>query len=301
MIQTRKFYIFLKKMISTKIKKIASIVGVFAFLTTVFVFSGATANDKDLEVALLDVGQGDASLIKTPFGQNIIVDGGPDNAVIEELSNALPWWDRTIDLLVLTHPHDDHLNGQLGILERFDVKKILYSGVAFDSPAYLEWKKQINDKKIPLLLVERPQTIVLGENCRLNVLYPDRSLIAENIKNLNNSSIVMKLVYGENSFLFTGDAESEVENVLLQNKYDLDSQIIKLAHHGSDTSSSEKFLQAVKPAIAIVSVGVDNDFGHPSLRILNRLKRLEIKTLMTSTDGSLRFFCDGQRPCELDE
>ena len=242
-----------------------------------------------MEVAFLDVGQGDASLIKTPFGQNILIDGGSDYKIIERLEEELPWWDATIDLMILTHPHNDHVAGLIFVLERYDVKKILYTGVVHSVPAYLEWLKIIKAKNIPLVIIDRPQEIIFGNNCFLDIIYPRKSLLAKSVNNLNNSSIVAELDCEDRTVLFMGDAETEVEEELIKIG-DLGSvEILKVGHHGSNTSSNQEFLELVNPQKAIISAGKDNKFGHPSLRIIKRLERLGAEILRTDLDGTIRF------------
>ena len=257
---------------------------------------------KQLEINFLDVGQGDAALIKTPYGQNILIDGGDGKKILQELPRVLPFYDRTIDLMILTHPHDDHVGGLVPVLKRYHVQKILYTGVAHNSPTYLEWLKVIKRKNIPLTIIDRPQTIALGADLRLNILYPLESFLNKETDNLNNASIVAKLIYKNKSFLLMGDAEQEVEGNLTPspspitgegNHVSLQSDVIKIGHHGSDTSSSEEFLEAVKPKIGIISVGKDNDFGHPSLRVINRLERLGTKIYRTDLNGWIKVISDG--------
>ena len=278
---------------SAKLYKILLISGIVLALLAIPIFGLTYSSSKNLEVDFLDVGQGDTILIKSPFGQNILVDGGPDGKVVEQLGKKLPFWDKQIDLIVLTHPHDDHVTGLTEIIKRYDVRKILYTGVVHDAPNYLAWLEEARNKKIPLALVDRPQVIKLGENCELDVLFPQKSFIGQGIENLNNSSIVAKLFYGQTSFLLTGDAEIAVEKDLLAASVDLKSQVLKIGHHGSDTSSSEEFLEAVKPKFAVIEVGKDNDFGHPNLRILKRLERIGAEIFRTDLDGTIKFESDG--------
>jgi len=276
-----------------KIRKILAIAGV---VITPFFLVGVWFcynPEKDLIVDFLNVGQGDAILIQTPFGQNILIDGGPDDGVIQELGRELPWWDRQIDLMILTHPHDDHVAGLVEVLKRYQVKKILYTGVVHDSPYYLEWLKSVKERHIPLIIADRPQTIDLGQDCFFEILSPNTALAGQEVDNLNNSSIVLKLVYGQIDFLLMGDAEVEVEEDLLSRDLDLSSQILKIGHHGSNTSSSREFLESVRPSIAIVQVG-ENDFGHPSLRVLSRLERLGARVFRNDTNNTIKLVSNGQ-------
>lgn len=244
--------------------------------------------EKKSAAAFFDVGQGDAALLKTPFGQNILIDGGPDKNIIQKLEKELPWWDRKIDLMILTHPHDDHVAGLIEVLGKYQVNKILYTGVTHNSPAYLEWLKIIRAKHIPLIIIDRPQGIVFGENCLFDILYPRESFLGKGVSNLNNSSIVGNFICGDKSILFMGDAESELENELSASGADISARVLKAGHHGSDTSSSDDFIRLVNPRQVIISVGKENKFGHPNLRIIRRMERLGAEILRTDVLGTIR-------------
>jgi len=250
-------------------------------------------NIKKLEIDFFDVGQGDSILVKTPYNQNILIDGGPDNKIIKELGKNLLWNDKKIDLVILTHPHDDHITGLIQVLKNYDVKKIIYTGVLHSSPNYIEWLNIVKDKKIPLTIIDRPQKIDLGNNLWIDIIYPDKNFSGLKIDNLNNSSIVAMLNYKNNKIFFTGDIEAEVEEVILEKNINIKSDLLKVAHHGSDTSSGEKFLEAIDPKKAVIEVGENNKFGHPSLRVLNRLKRLDTLILRTDINRTIKIYCDG--------
>ncbi|MBU4375766.1 MBL fold metallo-hydrolase [Patescibacteria group bacterium] len=277
-----------------KLYKILLILGMVLVLTAVPIFWLNFEASGDLEIDFFDVGQGDAIFIKTPMGQNILIDGGPDDKIIDRLSENLAWWDKQIDLMVLTHPHSDHVAGLVDVINRYKVKKILYTGVIHDSPDYLTWLELIRDRGIPLVIIDRPQTVKLGEDCYLDISHPLESMLGKEVPNLNNSSIVVKLIYKETKFLFTGDIESEVEQKLLEYKVDLSADVLKTAHHGSDTSGTLEFLTAVNPRIAIIQVGAENDFGHPSLRVVKRLERMGVKIFRNDLDGTVKLISDGE-------
>lgn len=243
--------------------------------------------ENNLQVFFFDVGQGDASLIRTPDGKNILIDGGPDEKILSSLSEALPWWERTIDLIILTHPHDDHIVGLVAVLKKYRVKQVLQSGVKYSNPSNLAWTQDLAKKNIKINIAERPQEINLGPDCNLKILYPLQSFSGIEIKNLNNSSIVSRLDCEGEEVLFMGDAEKEVEAELLVAYSDLKSKIIKTGHHGSETASTEEFLLAVDSEKAIISVGEGNKFGLPDLRILRRLERLGIQIFRTDEDGTI--------------
>jgi competence protein ComEC len=269
----KKFYIFL---IAIVFIVIVAFLGFFYFLH----------QPQKLEVDFLDVGQGDAELIKTQFGQNILIDGGPDDTILKRLAENLPLWDRKIDLMILTHPHADHVAGLVNVLERYEVKQILYTGVSEGDPPYSSWLDLIKKKNIPTIIVDRPQIIVLGENLKFKILFPLQSLVGQGVENLNNTSIVALLENRNVKMLFMGDAEQAEEQELIKSGTDIQAQVLKVGHHGSDTASSEKLLNKVKPEIAVIPVG-KNDFGLPSLRVIKRLERIGAKVLRTDENETI--------------
>src|SRR3989338_95931 len=247
-----------------------------------------------LTVNFLDVGQGDGSFIQTPFGQNIIIDGGDGQKILPELGRVLPFYDRTIDLMILTHPHEDHIGGLVKILGRYRVQKILATGVVHNTPTYLAWLEAVKRKNIPLVIIDRRQEINLGPDLKMEILWPQASLLNQEIDNLNDSSIVLELIYQEQKFLFMGDAENALTPGLSHGERRLsEADVLKVAHHGSDDATSEEFLQIVKPKTAVISVGKDNAFGHPSLRAIKRLEKLGAKIYRTDNNGWVKIISDG--------
>jgi len=268
----------------------AAAAAVFAVFWIVF------PNSDELKVAFLDVGQGDAVLIKTPYGQNILIDGGPDKTVERRLSEELPWRDKRIDLMVLTHPHGDHLVGLIGVMKRYEVGRILYTGVIHSSAAYRAWLEEAREKKIPVIIADRPRKIKLGPNGELNIIYPRRNLAGKTASNLNNSSVVVKLRYGETDFLFTGDIESEAKQELagVYGADELRADVLKVAHHGSADSGNREFFEKVGAKIAVIQVGANNEFGHPDRRVVKRLERAGVRVFRTDINGTVRVASDGK-------
>ena len=181
------------------------------------------------------------------------------------------------------------------MLARYGVEKILYTGVIHNSPGYINWLESIKSGHVPLMITDGPQTIVLGEACRLEILYPFVNLAGRGVENLNNSSIVIKLIHGQNVFLFMGDAETEVEEELLRAGVDLSADVLKAGHHGSDTSSGREFLAAVDPGMVVMEVGEGNGFGHPSPRTIKRMERLGAEILRTDLEGTIIMKSDGKK------
>jgi len=251
-----------------------------------------------LEVIFFDVGQGDAIFIETPSYHQILIDGGPDSTILEKLSKEMPFWDRSIDLIILTHPERDHLTGLIEVLEKYKVENILWTGIVRDTAEYKEWKKLIEEEKAEIFIAKAGQKISCLtwqiKQCDLEILQPFESLEGKEFKDSNNTSIISKLVFGKNSFLFTGDAYKDVEGKLINKEAEIDSDVLKVAHHGSKTSSSEEFIKAVSPEIAVISAGRENKYGHPNQEVLELLEKYGIRVLRTDKDGDIKIFSDGK-------
>jgi len=255
-----------------------------------------------MHAEFFDVGQGDAEFVRTFMGSKILIDGGPSDQVLQELGKNLPFYDRAIDLVVLTHPHADHISGLIDVLKRFEVKKILLPNVKYDSSAYKELLDLADQKHIEKIYALQGQRIWLDSATVLDVLYPAQKLIdatqakegfgADSI-DLNNTSIVAQLIFGKIKILFTGDAGSDVESALSQG-FDLKSDILKVAHHGSKYSNSSIFFDDVKPEFAVIEVGKDNSYGHPAAETLDGLFAVEANVLRTDLVHTVEFTSNGE-------
>ncbi|MBA7503100.1 ComE operon protein 3 [subsurface metagenome] len=257
-----------------------------------------TMPDDKLHVSFFDVGQGDAILIQTPSHQNILIDGGPDPQKINlELSKKLPFWDRTIDLMISTQPQADHITGLVEILQRYKVKQVLEPGVPYDSSIYQEWLKLVEDKQIKHNIARAGQEIDLGQGIKIEVLNPPAELLQGTSHDVDNNGVVMKLSWGKVSFMFTADIREEAEFELTRQRANLRSTLLKVAHHGSKTSTSSQFLAVVDPEVAVISVGANNPFGHPGAEVVERLvDRLGAdKVYLTSENGTIEFITDGEK------
>jgi competence protein ComEC len=257
-----------------------------------------TAPDGKLHISFLDVGQGDAVLIQTPNGQNILIDGGPDPQKINlELSKKLPFWDRTIDLVVCTQPQADHVTGLVDVLQRYKVKQVLESGVSYNSSIYQEWLRLVEDKGIEYNIARAGQEIDLGGGITMKILNPPPEFFQGTSCDVDNNGVVLKLTWHKVSFLFTADIREEAEFELIGQRANLKSTVLKVAHHGSETSTTQQFLAAVDPEAAVISVGADNPFGHPNPEVVERLiDRLnEDSVYRTDEDGTIEFITDGER------
>jgi competence protein ComEC len=263
---------------------------------TVFVWYAVFAESREgLTVYFFDVGQGDSIFIETENGNQIVIDGGPGDAALARLGEVMPFYDRTIDLLVLTHPDADHLNGLVEILGRYTVNNVLVTGVLHNTAAYAEWNRRILQYNIPVHIASVGMVFDAGREAYFEVLSPFTLVSGTESSAMNETSIVLRMEYGENSFLFPGDIEAKTERLLaVLSASALDADIIKAPHHGSKTSSSDEFLEAVTPVAAIISVGKNNRYGHPHAEVLSRYERMGIPVYRTDMRGTITVHCNLQ-------
>lgn len=268
-------------------------------IATILVWAAyLNAPDDKLHVSILDVGQGDAILIQTPNRQEILIDGGPSpQAIGLELGKKLPFWDKTIDTVILTQPQADHVTGLIEVLQRYKVHQVMESGIPYDSFTYKQWLNFVNDNKIRHELVHLGQEIDLGSGIKLEVLHPSSPIPQGDSDATDSNGVVLRLEWNKVSFLFTADIGSETESYLIAQRANLKSTVLKVAHHGSLTSTSTEFLAVANPEVAAISVGTSNRFGLPDSQVVNRLtERLgNDRVLLTSTHGTIEFITDGNR------
>lgn len=250
--------------------------------------------ESKLSVTFFDIGQGDSALIVTPHNYQILVDGGPDNKIAAKLGQALPFYDHDLDLVILTHPHADHVAGLVEILNRYTVKKIILTGVLHTAPDYLDFLRLIKEKNIPVQVIDRPQDVAPEAGIGLSFLWPRESLAEKKVDNLNNSSIAFKLIYASTSFLFTGDLEEEEMLISSTPPETIKSDVLKVGHHGSNNANSESFLKSVSPRYAVIPVGADNGYGHPHYRTVFNLEKSGALILRTDQAGDIGCQSDGR-------
>jgi beta-lactamase superfamily II metal-dependent hydrolase len=304
-------------MLNLKGKKLIAKIIISAFVLLILNFSIYWQNRSEpniLKVYFLNVGQGDSILIETPNGRQTIIDAGPNNKIINELSEVVPFFDRTIDIIIPTHSDLDHIAGFPEILRRFNVKNYFDSGYVDDDDLNNEIRLLIqNENGINVGKISRGDNIILDKehNISLEILWPPANY---ETKENNNRSIVARLDYSETSFLFTGDAGFDVEKILLENSITknsnvtntdnststknnleniLDVDILKAGHHGSKTASSQEFLEKVTPELTIISAGKDNKFGHPNPETLDRLNTVGSQIKNTAEIGRILIKSDG--------
>jgi competence protein ComEC len=256
--------------------------------------------DGRLHVVFLDVGQGDAIFIQTPSARQVLVDGGPSEAVLlSQLGRQMPFWDRTLDVVILTHPDLDHITGLVAVLERYQVDTVIFREVEIESEVYEYWLQLLEAEGATVYQGEAGLRVTLDEGAGVSppvemiVLHPGAELASRSGGDVNNDSVVTRLTCGAVSVLLPGDIKAEVERRLVAEGTPLRSTVLKAPHHGSCTSTTAEFLEAVDPEVVVISVGADNDFGHPCAEVLERLRDLPV--YRTDEHGTVEVITDGAR------
>jgi len=277
-----------------------TLTGGAAILLILAFFAWRSLPDGHLHVVFLDVGQGDAIFIQTPSGRQVLVDGGPSEAVLlSQLGRHMPFWDRTLDVMLLTHPDTDHVTGLVPVLERYQVGTVIHRRVEMDSDVYARWLQLLAAEGATVYQGEAGLRMALDDGAdashplEMVVLHPGPELVGGSAGNANSNSVVTRLTYGQVSVLLTGDIEAQVERKLVIGGATLASTVLKAAHHGSCTSTTQAFLDAVDPEVVVISVGADNDFGHPCDDVIERLG--DLPTYRTDQHGPVELITDGVR------
>jgi len=266
------------------------IAGIFV-LGLGFVKKTPESKSKNLEISYLDVGQGDAALIKTPNEKYILIDGGPDKKVLSEMGKKMPPTKKEIDAIVLSHPHADHVAGLNYVLDRYTVKKIYMTGVSHTSPDYVDFLKKIKEKGTPAEKFFAGKEFSIDE-VSIRAYWPSEDMAQSIVKDLNDTSIVFSAQYKENTFLFLGDLSAKKQEEMMTKTQLPKSQVLKVAHHGSKTGASQTLLEIIQPKYAVISSGASNDFGHPAPTTLSLLSTQII--LRTDQKGTITFSYDGK-------
>lgn len=248
-----------------------------------------------LSVSFLDIGQGDAIFIESPSGRQVLIDGGPGRAVLRQLGSVMPWYDRSLDLVIGTHPDADHIGGLIDVLERYQVGTVMQSSVLGSTPMWHTFENVIDKEKAAgakVLTAERGQIIDLGKGAYLEVLSPDRSV--PNVET-NVGCVVTRLVYGDTAFMLSCDTPQSIEEYLVAlDGKNLHANVLKAGHHGSKNSSSPLFVGYVDPQYAVYSRGCNNSYGHPNKETIATFAKFNIPTEDTCTQGTVTFVSDGK-------
>ncbi len=257
----------------------------------------AKAAKGQMSLSVFNVGQGD-SILAQEGDKQILIDGGPNGAVLERLGNAMPAGDREIELVILTHPHSDHVNGLAQVLARYKVDRIMATDVTVQLASFRTWRELIAEDKIPVDDPQKIKTELVGD-MEYNVLSAGTQAGIRgsehdgNSDGLNDSSIVGMLKFGQKRFLLMGDATTVVENKLIAAGTDLKADFLKVGHHGSNYSTGEKIIEAVSPAYAATSVGAKNSYGNPAWRVMQLVKNRGIVGYRTDENGTVAAVTDG--------
>jgi len=270
-----------------------AVLGLSAVLLLLTVVAWRGLPDGHLHVAFLDVGQGDAIFVQTPSGRQVLVDGGPSpSRLLDHLGRRMPFWDHDLDLVVLTHPDDDVLAGLIPVLERYRVDGVVVRDAGCRTALCARWREVVEGSGATVWRGETGLRIWLDEGLLLTVLHPGPDLPSSAGAGLNDSSVVLRLDYGDVCFLLTGDVGAEVEERLVADGAWLDCTVLKAAHHGDAGSTTEPFLEAVGPEVVVISVGADNRFHHPHREMLERLQGMQV--YRTDRDGTVEVVSDGE-------
>lgn len=285
-----------KRMLRTVVWKrgiVLSLIVLFGFGVWVDVLFINTHQGIYFEAHFLDVGQGDATLFETPDGVQVLIDGGRDASVLRTLALEMSFFDRSIDMVIATHPDSDHIAGLIDVLKRYEVKTIIVTENENDTPTAAAFAAAVGAEGAELIYARAGQVFQLGASTTLTILFPDRNPVGFES---NASSIISKVQYGDIGFIVTGDAPKSIEEYLVRQYGEaLESEVMKVGHHGSDTSTAETFVSAVSPQYAVISAGKDNRYGHPHQEVLDRLRTQPLQVFETSKEGTVSFQSDGTK------
>lgn len=243
--------------------------------------------DGHVHAYFLDIGQGDSALLVSPSGKQVLIDGGPDNSAVGQLAKHLPFFDRTIELMVLTHPDLDHIAAFPEILRRYEVKRVLFTGTVKKASRYEEILTLLKEKHIPVFLADPTKDIDMGDGLVLDVLWPNPGLLGKELKKTNDSAIVLRALYKEHSIFFSADIERSAESAILASGAPMNADVLKVPHHGSRTSSSTGMLLAIDPDLGVISAGQNNSYGHPHPDVVERYHHFGIPLRVTKDEGTI--------------
>ena len=272
-------------------KLIYSILAALAIVAIILIAIIFYGKNSPLSVVFLDVGQGDEILI-SDGSQQLLIDGGKDGKLLlEKLGKYVPFWDRKIETIIETHPDADHIGGLIDVLNAYQVDAVLETKMQSESQTFKKLEEIIATNNIKKIEAKKDVTIKFAGGGVAEILYPFETVIDINGKDTNMYSVVVKLMVGENKFLFTGDLPTTEENKLLSIGFDLNVDFLKIAHHGSKYATSDEFLNKVSPADAIISVGKNNSYGHPNPEVLQRLTQHRANIFRTDESGDIVYEC----------
>lgn len=274
--------------LSGHMKKIKYIL-LFAALIAYLLYS--SDQSKYLHVYFLDIDQGDAGLIRTPDGVNILVDAGPDNKILYQVAQSLPWYERQIDYVIISHWHEDHFGGLIALQQKYKIGQILVNGHEPDSLLYSIWRDSAQQAGIKIQAINIGQTFSIDHQTSWQILYTSPTSSGD----YNDTSVVLKFSFGKTDLLFTGDLPAEQESVVISSGLDISAEILKVGHHGSRYSSSAAFLSKIDPELCVIQSGQDNKFGHPHQEALDRLSASGCRVIGNQEYGRIEIRSDGEQ------
>ncbi len=267
------------------------LLGLFVVVAFIWYAVFKESRNGELRVSFLNIGQGDAIFIEAPSGKQMMIDGGPGRSVLSELGRMMPFYDRSIDMLLVSNPDKDHMAGFIDVLKSYRVESVVEPGTEPATEVYRVFEEAIRNEHAEKVLARRGMRINLGAETYFDILFPDRDVSQVET---NTGSIVGKLVYKNFCIIFPGDAPDETEKyVTVLGAEDLDCDVLKAGHHGSRTSSSDALLKAVSPKVAIISAGKDNKYGHPHQEVLDRFAKHSVQVFGTYDSGRITIVSDG--------
>lgn len=287
---------------TSSLKKVFLVTVVLFFLLgCILVYQNITYNDKKLHVTVCDVGQGDAIFVRTPQGSDILIDGGPDDSVLNCLGKHMPIWDRTLEIVILTHPHADHFMGFFPVLKNYKVKAFVSEELNNETAGFRSLMDKIKAQKIPVKFVFAGDRFVLKDGVVLEVLGPTQKFLSQTSpggtigESSEFASLESLLTFGEFSMLLTGDSQvTELEQGIRVKREGLSSlPVLQIPHHGSRFGLNSEILNILNPKLAVISVGKNNKYGHPNPFTLDLLKFQDIKILRTDQKGDIEIISDG--------
>lgn len=247
-------------------------------------------NSNVIKISYIDVGQGDSELIQVN-GKNLLIDAGTNESTSKIISYLDEQKIKRLDYVVATHPHEDHIGGMSAVIRKYDINEFYAPKKLTNTKTFENMINSLKSKNLKINVAEAGVELNLGKDIKCEMLAPNNN----KYEDLNNYSAVIKITYKNSKFLFTGDAEKLSEREILSKNYDLSSDVLKIGHHGSTSSSSKAFLDKVAPKVSIISCGKNNDYGHPHKETLNELEKRKIQVYRTDVDGTIVLISDGNK------
>lgn len=245
-----------------------------------------------LKVSFLDVGQGDAILIQTPGGHDMLIDGGPSDAVLAQLAEHMNYFDRVLDVMIATHGDADHITGLIPVMKKYHVKTIVHSPKRSNTGVFENLESDMTDEGADVRVGKKGDEIDFGDGVIVHILHPTDN--ASQSSDTNDASVSVVVRYGDHSFLLSGDLTSKYESQLIQSALPKHVTVYKTGHHGSKTSSGEQLLTYIRPEYSVISAGKENKYGHPNPEAISRLEKYAKEILSTIDRGTITFLSDGR-------